>query len=134
MAKTKRVIYFKAQIEDKPGALLALAKDLKEKKLDLIALKGVGQAGRGDILAIAKNEDKLREAWKGAGILVEEGLAFLLTGTDSTGALVASLETLTNVGVNIAALEAIGVGGKYGAVLWVSPEDVEKTAKALKVK
>ena len=63
MATAKRVAYFKAKVEDKPGALLALAKDLKAKNLRLIGLKGVGQAGQGEILVIAKSPEKLRDAW-----------------------------------------------------------------------
>lgn len=131
MAKAKRVPYFKAIIENKPGALLAIAKDLKDRKIDLIALKGIGQAGQGEILVVAKNPDALREAWKDSGILVEEGTVFLMSGTDATGALVTSLEAIANAGVNIVATEALGVGGKFGTILWVSPEDLDKTAQAL---
>jgi hypothetical protein len=134
MAKSKRVAYFKVRIEDKPGALLALAKDLKAKNLGLICLKGVGQAGQGEILVIAKSPDKLREAWKASGTLTEEGTAFFVSGTDRTGALVASLDAIAKVGVNIVATEAIAVGGKFGVIFWVSPEDLEKTAQALGAK
>src|SRR3990172_8662599 len=105
MATAKRLTYFKTKIEDKPGALLALAKDLKEKKLDLIALKGIGQAGQGEILVIAKSPDKLREAWKASGTLVEEGTVFFLSGADATGALVKSLDAVAGAGVNIVATE-----------------------------
>src|SRR3989339_1095357 len=122
MAKAKRLAYFKANIDDKPGALLALTKDLKGKKLDLIALKGVAQAGQGEILVIAKSPDKLRDAWKASGALVEEGTVFFLSGTDTTGALVTSLDAIAKAGVNLVATEALGVGGKFGAVIWVSPE------------
>ena len=131
MATAKRVTYFKAKVEDKPGALLALAKNLKAKNLGLVSLKGAGQ---GDILVVAKNTDDLRNEWKASGALVEEGTAFFLSGQDKTGALLASLEALANAGVNIVATEAIAVGGRYGAVLWVAPSDLEKTAQALGAK
>jgi len=134
MAKAKRLAYFKANIDDKPGALLALTKDLKGKKLDLIALKGVAQAGQGEILVIAKSPDKLRDAWKASGALVEEGTVFFLSGTDTTGALVTSLDAIAKAGVNLVATEALAVGGKFGAVIWVSPEDLDKTAQALGAK
>ena len=134
MAKAKRLAYFKANIDDKPGALLALTKDLKGKKLDLIALKGVAQAGQGEILVIAKSPDKLRDAWKASGALVEEGTGFFLSGTDTTGALVTSLDAIAKAGVNLVATEALAVGGKFGAVIWVSPEDLDKTAQALGAK
>jgi hypothetical protein len=134
MAKAKRVAYFKARIEDKPGALLGLAKDLKAKKLDLIGLRGVGQAGQGEILVIAKSPDKLRDAWKASGALAEEGVAFFLSGADKTGALVAALDAIANAGVNIVATEALAFGKKFGAVLWVAPEDFDKAAQALGAK
>ena len=130
----QRITYFKAKVEDKPGALLALAKNLKTKNIGLVSLKGVGQAGQGDILLVAKNPDDLRNEWKVSGSLVEEGTAFFLSGADKTGALLTSLEALANAGVNIVATEAVAVGGRYGAILWVSPSDLEKTAQALKAK
>jgi hypothetical protein len=134
MAKAKKIAYFKAKIEDRPGALLALAKDLKAKKLDLIGLKGVGQGTQGEILVIAKSPEKLREVWKASGVLVEEGVAIFLSGADQTGALVTSLDALAKAGVNIAATEAVAVGGKFGAILWVDPADLDKTAQALGAK
>ncbi len=134
MATTKRVTYFKAKVEDKPGALLALAKNLKTKNLGLVSLKGVGLAGQGDILVVTKSPDDLRNEWKAMGALVEEGTAFFLSGEDKTGALLTSLEALANAGVNIVATEAIAVGGRYGAILWVAPSDMEKTAQALGAK
>ncbi|MBF8294794.1 MAG: hypothetical protein HW389_1339, partial [Bacteroidetes bacterium] len=57
-----------------------------------------------------------------------------LSGTDTAGALVTSLDAIANAGVNIVATEAIAVGGQFGAILWVSPEDLDKTAQALGAK
>ena len=131
MATAKKVTYFKAKIEDKPGALLALAMDLKEKNLDLMGLKGVSHSGHGDILIIPKNPDKVRIAWNATGVLVEEGTLFFLSGVDKVGALTSNLDALAKADVNIVAVEAAGVGGRYGAFLWVAPGDVEKTAQVL---
>ena len=134
MGTAKRVTYFKAKVEDKPGALLALAKDLRAEDLGLLSLKGVGQGTHGEILVVAKNPDKLRTAWKASGVLVEEGSAFYLNGVDKTGALVADLDAIAKIGVNVVATEAVAVGRSYGAILWVVPADVEKTSKALGAK
>jgi hypothetical protein len=134
MATAKRVTYFKAKVDNKPGALLALAKDLRAKDLGLLSLKGVGQGTHGEILVVAKSPEKLRTAWKASGVLVEEGAAFYLSGVDKTGALVADLDAIAGIGVNVVATEAVAVGRSYGAILWVDPVDVEKTAKALGAK
>jgi hypothetical protein len=131
MATAKRMTYFKAKIEDKPGALLALAVDLKEKNIDLAGMKGVSHAGHGDVLVIPKNPEKLRTAWTAAGTLLEEGTLFFVTGADKTGALSGSLDALAKADVNVVAVEAGAVGGRFGAFLWVAPSDVDKTTQAL---
>ena len=134
MATAKRVTYFKTKVEDKPGALLALAKDLKAKNLGLLSLKGVGKGEEGEILVVAKNPDKLRDVWKASGALVEEGTAFYISGEDKTGALLPILDALAEAGVNVVATEAVAAGKSYGAILWVDPADIDKTEKALGAK
>jgi len=44
------------------------------------------------------------------------------------------MEAISKAGVNIAAIEAVSVGARYGALLWVASSDLEKTAKALGAK
>ena len=134
MATVKRVPYFKAKVEDKPGALLALAKDLMAKKLGLLSLKGIGQGDQGEILVVAKDPDKLRKAWTESGTLVEEGSVFFVSGADKTGALLPTLDALAKASVNVVATEAVAVGRSYGAILWVDPSDLDKTEKALGAK
>ena len=123
--------YFKTNVEDKPGGLLALATQLKEQNIDLLGVKGVSHAGHGDVLVIPKNPDKTRAAWNASGILLEEGTLFFLSDVNKVGALTPSLDALARANVNIAALEAGAVGTKFGAFVWVAPGDVEKAAKAL---
>ncbi len=134
MAKAKRVTYFTAKLENKPGALLALAKELEAKKLGLVALKGMAHGNAGEILVVAKEPERLREAWKASSVLVEEGVAFSLGGADKTGALVESLNALAGAGVNIAAIEAVAAGTSFGSILWVAPEDLDKAAQVLGAK
>lgn len=134
MATAKQVKYFKVRVEDRPGALLELARNLQEKNLGLMGLKGVAQGTHGDVLVIPKDPEKLRLSWQSIGTLVEEGTLFFITGTDATGALVSSLDALTNIGVNVVAIEAAGVGGRFGAFVWVAPEDLDRTAEALHAK
>jgi hypothetical protein len=127
----KKMTYFKARIDDKPGSLLALTADLKDKNIDLVGMKGVSHAGHGDVLVIPKSPEKARIAWNASGILLEEGTLFFVSGVDKTGALNGSLDALAKADVNIVAVEAGAVGGRFGAFLWVAPGDVDKTAQAL---
>ncbi len=131
----QRVIYFKTNMQDQPGAVLGVLQDLKNKNIALKCLWGFSKRdNNSELNVVAKDPDKLRAAWKSSGILAEEGTAFLLKGTDKTGVLIKNLEALAQAGVNMKAMKAIAVSGKYGCVIWVSPEDVEKTARALGVK
>jgi prephenate dehydratase len=132
MPKSKRVIYFVANPEDKPGAALKLIADLKAANIPLVGLWGYGMPdGRAKIYAVAKNPDKLRTKWTGAGILAEEGTGFMITGADKTGVLVKSLEGIAAAGINMKMMDAVAVSGKFALLLWVDPSQVENTAKAL---
>ena len=135
MAKVQRVKYFKISLEDKPGALLGIAHDLKAKNIGLAGIWAYAtQPGSAEACFVAKNPDKLRNAWKSSGVTIAEGTALFLKGTDKTGALVKSLEVLAQAGISITAIDAIAVGGNFGSFLHVAPADVDKAAAALGAK
>jgi hypothetical protein len=135
MAKPQRIIFLKANLKDQPGTLLGIMKDLKSKNIVLKSLWGFGKSeGTADLVAIPKDPDKLRVAWKDAGVYEEEGTGFLIKGVDKTGVLLKSLEALAHANVNIKAILAIAVSGSYGSIIWVDALDVEKTAQALGAK
>lgn len=134
MAKVERVSYFMANVDDKPGVLLQMMRDFKSKNINLAGLWGFGtHGGKAQVFVIAKNPDKLRKAWKTSGMLAEEGTGFLIRGADRPGALIKSLQALADKNVNIHALDALAVGGRFGSFIWVNPADVEKAARALGV-
>lgn len=135
MSKPQRVTYFKINLEDRAGSLLSIAQDLKAKKIGLVGLGAQDvQSGVAEMYLIARNPDKLRNAWNASGMNFEEGTGFFVKGADTTGVLVATLDALAKAGVNIVMSEAMGVGGNYGLFIRVAPADVERTAKALGVK
>jgi hypothetical protein len=135
MAKPKLVTYFKSTLEDKPGMLLTIAKEMKSRNLGLLALWAYStQPGQGEFSCIPKNPDKFRSAYKPTGVQMEEGSGLFLKGTDKTGALVKTLETIAKAGINIMAIHAIAAGGNYGSFIRVAPTDVERAAKAIGAK
>jgi len=135
MAKPQRVTILKANIKDQPGTVLGIMKDLKSKNIALKSLWGYGKSeGAADLYAIAKDPDKLRDAWKASGVFAEEGTGFFIKGVDKTGVLLKSLEALAQANVSMKALIAIAVSGKYGSIIWVDAMDVEKAAQVLGAK
>lgn len=135
MAKVQRVTFFKANLRNQPGVLLGLMQDLKSRNVALKSLWGFGKSeGDAELYAIAKDPDKLRNAWKATGLLAEEGTGFFLKGVDKTGVLLKSLEALTHASINVRAIIAIAVSGNFGSLIWIDSADVEKAAQALGAK
>jgi|RhiMetdeSRZDD1v2_1073273.scaffolds.fasta_scaffold79057_1 hypothetical protein len=134
MAKIRRVTYFMANLEDKPGELLKIMQDLKVQKIGLKGFWGFGtHSGKAQLFVLAKKVEKLRKFWQESGLLAEEGTGFLIRGDDKTGAMIESLQALADAGLNIHAIDAIAAKGSYASFVWVQREDVEKAAEALGV-
>ncbi len=134
MATVQRMSYFVTSINDEPGALLKIMKDLKNKSIGLSGLWGFGtEENKAQFFVIAKDSVLLRKFWNDIGLISEEGSGFFVRGEDRTGALIESLEKLVRVGINIRAIDALAIDGLYGSFIWVGPNDVEKAARALGV-
>ncbi len=56
---------------------------------------------------------------------------FLVQGDDRVGAAAELLERLGAARINVTAIDAVSVNGRYGAIFWVAPKDVKKTAALL---
>jgi hypothetical protein len=135
MARIQRVTSFVANLPDNPGELLRVMQDLKGKNVSLSGLWGFAtEPGKAQLYVVAKNPDKLRKAWKELGMLSEEAPGFLVTGTDRPGALLKTLEALAGAGINITAIDAIAVGGKFGSFIRVNTAEVDKAASLLGAK
>ena len=132
MPKVKRVTYFMADLEDKPGSLLKIMQDLKAKNIGLAGLWGFGtREGKAKLYVMPKDTEELRNSWEAAGLLSGEGIGFFITGEDRTGALNESLEALSKAGINIDAIDAVAVDWQFGSFARVDPADIEKAASAL---
>jgi hypothetical protein len=109
--------------------------ELKAKNIGLSGLWGFATQGeKAELYVVPKNPDALRKLWSTPGVIADEGTGFLLRGEDRTGALNKNLQALADAGVNIDAIDAIAVSGRFGSFLWVAPADIDKAAKALGAK
>lgn len=132
MAIVKRVPYFIADLEDKPGSLLKILQDLKTQNIGLVGLWGFGaQEGKAKLYAVPEDPKELRNAWEASGILAGEGTGFFITGVNRTGALNESLWALANADINIDAIDAIAVSEQFGSFLCVDASNVDKATSAL---
>jgi len=57
---------------------------------------------------------------------------FLAQGDDRTAAVAGLLKKMAAKSINVTAIDAVSAGsGRYAAILWVNPKDVNRAAKAL---
>lgn len=137
MADTiRKVEYFYATVEDKPGEASRLLQHFSEKGVNLVAFTAFPLGdGRSQLDFFPESTEKLQKAATDAGLtLVGPRKAFLIQGEDRIGALVEHHLRLSNAGINVHAANGVTDGsGRFGYVLWVKPEDFEEAARALGV-
>jgi ACT domain-containing protein len=132
----RRIDYFTLSIPDKVGEGARVLKQLQEAGVNLLAFSAFPRARRAQADFIPEDSAKFRSAAKKLGLqLSERKIGFLLQGEDRVGALTETLDKLAQAQINLTAMDAVASGeGRYGAIFWVKPENVNKAAKALGIK
>ena len=133
MAGTIRVVeYFYVVAPNKPSEGARALNTLKEAGVNLLAFSGFPQGRRCQLDFIPADAAAFRQAarrakWK----VVGPKRGFLVQGDDRVGAIAELLERLGGAKINVTAIDAVGVDGRYGALFWVAAKDVKKTVSLL---
>jgi hypothetical protein len=129
----KRVQYFYIEVPDKPGEGAKILSLLKESGVDLLAYSGFPSGRRAQLDFIPADAAAFRAAARKAKLtLVGPKSGFLLQGEDRPGALAEVIAKLAAAAINVTACDAVAAGeGRYGALLWVKPQDVQKASRVL---
>lgn len=129
----QRVQYFYTEVADKPGEGAKVLGVLKEAGINLKAFVAFPKGRRAQLDFVPIDQVAFKEAAKKAKIkLVGPKTGFLIQGEDRTGAVAEIVSKLSDAKINITAMQGIAAGaGRYGAILWVKPRDVNKAAKVL---
>lgn len=129
----RKVDYYKAVIPNAKGEGADVLGVLRDEGVNLLAFTGFPRGRRAQLDFVPEDPAMFRKAVKRAGIkLSGKKGCFLIQGNDRPGAIAQIASKLASAGINIIALDALAAGnGRYGAILWVSPRDVAKAAKAL---
>ncbi|MBI1823422.1 MAG: hypothetical protein HY200_06085 [Nitrospirae bacterium] len=134
MADTiRKVDYFKMEVPNKPGEAARILGALKSEGVNLLAFSGFPEGRRAQLDFIPEDTNAFKIAAKKAGLAVgARKSGFFFQGDDRVGAIADIVTRLGDAKINITAIDALCAGGgRYGAILWVKPADVAKTAKAL---
>jgi len=133
MASVKKVSYFKMMVPNRPGQGARALGALHKAGVNLTAFSGFPQRGGAQMDFIPAKPAVFRKIakknnWKIAG----PKRAFLVTGADRVGEGARLMARLAAKGINVTAIDAVCAGsGRYGAILWVSPAQYGKAARAL---
>jgi hypothetical protein len=134
MAETiRRVQYFYVMAPDRPGEGARALQTLRDAGVNLLAFSGFPAGKRAQLDFVPENPAEFRAAarkakWKVTGPKV----GFLVEGDDRTGVMADILGKLATAKINVVASDAVVAGaGRFGAILWVKPRDVARTAKVL---
>ena len=125
--------YFAIEIPDKPGEGVRILQALKDHGVNLVAFTGFPTGRRAQLDFIPEDAAALKSAAKALKLkLGAKKTCFVIEGDDRVGALTDTLARLAEAKINVTALDAVAAGtGRYGALFWVKPSDVNKAAKLL---
>jgi len=129
----KKVAYFAMDIPNKPGEGARVLGALAEAGVNLLAFTGFPRGGKAQLDIIPEDVAIFKKAAKAAKMETRpQKFGFLVQGNDRKGAVADLLRILAEKKINVTAVDAVSAGtGRFAAILWVAPEDVNKTAKAL---
>jgi len=134
MADTIRTVdYYYVTVPDKPGEGAGVLAALRDAGVNLLAYSGFPAARRSQLDFVPADAAAFRAVAKGLKLKVTgPKRAFLVDGADRVGAVADILGKLADARINVTAMDAVCAGGgRWGAILWVAPKDVKKTAALL---
>ncbi|MBI4204370.1 MAG: hypothetical protein HY527_05030 [Betaproteobacteria bacterium] len=133
MDTIRKVDYFSMQTAHKVGEGARLLGGLRDAGVDLLAFTGFPNGRRAQVDFIPADTAQFRTAARKLKLKVgARKTVFLVQGDDRPGAIAEICEKLAVAGINMIAMDAVASGdGRYGAMFWVKPRDVNKAAKVL---
>jgi hypothetical protein len=132
----KKVAYFAMDVPNKPGEGARVLGTLAEEGVNLLAFTGFPSGRKAQLDIIPEDVAIFKKAVKTAKMKTRpQKFGFLVRGDDRKGAVARLLKILAEKKISVTAVDAASAGaGRYAAILWVEPKDVNKTAKALGAK
>ncbi len=132
----RKVYYFSMSVPNKPGQTFGVLATLVSAGVNLLGCSGFPRGRRSQIEVVPDDTRKFTAAAKKAGLaFLPKKAGFLFQGKDRPGALAQNLKRLADKQINITAVDGLSAGqGRWGAILWVEPEDVDRAGRLLRAR
>lgn len=130
--RIQRERYFSIHSDNRPGELARITSILMESNVTCSGIWGFTTGGnKAEVIVVPQNASLFKETARSNGWDCTEGVCFHLEGKDKTGALVDILDRIASDGINMRAMDAIAVEGRFGCYIWVNENDLEHLAQVL---
>jgi predicted amino acid-binding ACT domain protein len=129
-----RIEYFAIVTDDRTGVGRSLGRRLKDEGVNLLALSAFPLgSGKTQVDLVPESPDQLARAAKKLKRAARRAqIAFLIQGTDRTGAMAEVLGRLSAANVSVRSTLGVCAGGnRYGGLLWVDQQEVDLASRAL---
>jgi hypothetical protein len=133
----RKADYFAVAVANKRGEAARLLEGLAAAGVNLLAFTGFPSgAGRAQLDFVPEDTAAFQAAAERTKLkLRAPKTVFVIQGDDRPGTIASVMKRLADAKINVTAVDAIGAGsGRYGAMLWVKPKDVDKATAALGIR
>jgi hypothetical protein len=129
----RKVDYFYVTLSDTPGQGATILSELAAAGVNLLAFSGFPSGRRAQLDLVPADPARLKAAARKLKLkLSAKKSGFIVDGDDRLGAMAGILDALATARINVTAMDAVATGdGRFGAIFWVKPQAVAKTAKLL---
>ncbi len=133
MDTIRKADYFSMEIPNKTGEGARVLGALRDAGVNLLAFTGFPAGRRAQLDFIPAETASFKAAARKLRMKVgSRKTVFLVEGDDRVGAIAELCDRIAAAGINMTAMDAVSAGnGRYAAMFWVDPRDVNKTEKAL---
>lgn len=132
MDTIRKLDYFSMETPHKVGEGARLLGALRDAGVNLVAFTGFPSGRRAQVDFIPEDGAQFKAVARKLKFKIgPRKTVFLAQGDDRPGAIAEICEKLANAGINMIAMDAVAVEGRYGAIFWVEPRNVNKAAKLL---
>lgn len=130
--KITRERYFAITAADRAGQLAEINAILMEARVSCSGIWSFPVHGdAAEIMVMPHNPEQFIRTAAASGWSFHEGFCFRLEGTDKTGAILDILRQLADDKINLRAVDAMAVEGKFASCLWVDDNEQEHVSQVL---
>ena len=130
--RVRKVDYYHTTVANRAGQGARLLDSFRDEDVNFLAIHAFPVGAKAQIDLFPEDSRAFLRAARKAGIKVSpRKTAFLVLGKDRVGAVARILEKLGDAKINVTATDGIAVGDRFGILVWVRSDNVNRAARVL---